>query len=79
VSRSIRTPDHGYWTRVQKVVIDKNGDPQVKDTTCCCAAAGGLRRVCARAAGNKTPCRCACHGKCACKIAKCGCHKRGSR
>lgn len=57
VRRKVRT----YWTRVQRVVIDGDGQPQVKDTTCCCKAAGALRRICARVSGNRTPCRCDCH------------------
>lgn len=49
------------YTKVERVVFDKNGDPQVNTTTCCCKAAGALRRICARVSGNKTPCRCFCH------------------
>ena len=61
MSRAIRTIVHELWTRVQRVIIDPDGNPQVKDTTCCCGAPGGMRRLCARAMGNKTPCRCHCH------------------
>ena len=61
MTRSVRTPHLDYWTRVQRIEIDPKGEPQVRETTCCCGAAGGLRRVCTRVMGNKTPCRCACH------------------
>ena len=56
-----RTKVLEYWTRVTRAVIDDDGQPYLLVTTCCCEAPGGLRRVCARATGNKTPCRCACH------------------
>jgi hypothetical protein len=52
-----------HWTSVERVVIDKRGEPQVKSTTCCCAAPGAMGRICARQARNKWPCRCFCHSK----------------
>jgi hypothetical protein len=59
---SVRTKLHGgTYTRIERVVIDDDGVPQVKSTTCCCGAPGALRRVCARVSNNKTPCRCNCH------------------
>ena len=73
MARSTKTRVHEFWVRTQKIVMDREGQPQVKDTTCCCKAPGALRRVCARAQGNKTPCRCACHSKCFCGYAKCRC------
>lgn len=36
-------------------------DGEVLETICCCAAPGSTRKGCAVVAGNKTPCRCACH------------------
>jgi len=48
---------HTYWTEVKRVIAG-----EVIQTTCCCAAAGKGRRDCMTAQGNKTPCRCACHG-----------------
>lgn len=45
-----------FWTEVKRVVSG-----EVKQTTCCCAAPGSTRKGCAIVAGNKTPCRCACH------------------
>jgi hypothetical protein len=45
-----------YWTEVKRV---ENGE--VAQTTCCCAAPGSTRKGCAIVAGNKSPCRCACH------------------
>ena len=62
---SVRRNVLGYWTRVERVTIDAKGEPQVQSTTCCCKAAGGMRRICARVTGNKTPCRCACHANAA--------------
>lgn len=44
-----------YW-EVHRVV-----DGAVRVTTCCCAAAGSTAKGCAVVAGNKNPCRCACH------------------
>ena len=44
------------YTEVKQVV-----DGEVVQTTCCCEAAGATRKGCATVAGNKTPCRCACH------------------
>ena len=58
---SVRKPVLDYWTNCKRTIIAKDGQPKILDTTCCCAAAGGLRRVCARKQGNKTPCRCYCH------------------
>jgi hypothetical protein len=45
-----------FYTEVKRVV---NGE--VKQTTCCCAAPGSTCKGCAIVAGNKSPCRCACH------------------
>jgi|HubBroStandDraft_4_1064222.scaffolds.fasta_scaffold64215_1 hypothetical protein len=50
-----------YWTTVKRIAVDSDGEPQLKETTCCCALAGGTRKECSAKAGNKTPCRCACH------------------
>lgn len=49
------------WTTVKRIVIDADGEPQLKETSCCCAVAGGTRKECSAKAGNKTPCRCYCH------------------
>lgn len=49
------------YTTVERVVIDRNGEPQVKVTSCCCSSPGALRRICARTRNLKTPCRCFCH------------------
>lgn len=46
-----------HWTEVHRAV----SEDEVKVTTCCCAAPGATMRECAATAGNKTPCRCACH------------------
>lgn len=46
-----------YWTVVRSV--DERGE--LRETTCCCAAPGSWRSSCAKASGNKMPCRCACH------------------
>ena len=59
VQRKVNT----YWTEVKRIVFGSDGEPAVKTTTCCCGAPGGLRRICARVSGNKTPCRCDCHAK----------------
>ncbi len=48
----------GLWTEVKRIV-----DGEVKQTTCCCADPGGAPAECAKAAGNKTRCRCDCHRK----------------
>ena len=45
-----------YWTEVKRVV-NLAGEPFVKQTTCCCGDPGGKRKDCAKAMGNKTPCR----------------------
>ena len=45
-----------FYTEVKQVK-----DGEVVQTTCCCAAPGATRKGCAIVAGNKTPCRCACH------------------
>ncbi len=47
------------WTRVSRLIRG-----EVVQTTCCCSplSAGGSRRDCQKVIGNKTPCRCACHG-----------------
>ena len=58
---SVRRWVNDHWTEVQRIIFDESGQPQVKATTCCCSAPGGLRRICARVSGNKTPCRCDCH------------------
>lgn len=58
---TVRRKIHEFWTMVERIVFDRDGEPQVHSTTCCCKAAGAMRRICARASGNKTPCRCACH------------------
>ncbi|MFI5401340.1 MAG: hypothetical protein ACHQ1G_00160 [Planctomycetota bacterium] len=50
-----------FWTSVERVVFDKDGQPQVKTTTCCCKAPGSTRRICQQRTGNRTPCRCHCH------------------
>lgn len=50
-----------FWTKVERVVFDEHGQPQVKETTCCCKAPGSTPRGCAEVTGNKTPCRCDCH------------------
>lgn len=46
-----------YWTEVKRIV-----DGEVVQTLCCCKGAGLTRRQCADTSGNKTPCRCSCHG-----------------
>lgn len=46
-----------YWTEVKRIV-----DGEVKQTTCC-KAPGDTPKACAKATGNKTPCRCDCHRK----------------
>lgn len=51
-----------YWTEVKRVV-EVDGEPVVKQTTCCCAAPGETPKGCSVVAGNKTPCRCHCHRK----------------
>ena len=50
-----------FWTETKRVVMDEDGEPQVKQVTCCCALPAGTRKECSEQAGNKTPCRCWCH------------------
>lgn len=57
----VHTKVMGHWTKVERVVIDRNGDPQVKETVCGCEAPAASRKGCAVVQGNKTPCRCVCH------------------
>lgn len=47
-----------FWTETKRIV---NGE--VKQTVCCCKAPGEHPRLCAAAAGVKTPCHCDCHRK----------------
>jgi hypothetical protein len=54
----VREKVHDYWTRVTRMVRG-----QVVQTTCCCPAPAMGRRDCMSKSGNKTPCRCACHGQ----------------
>jgi hypothetical protein len=59
-----------HWTEVHRVEAVEADE--VKVTTCCCAAPGiPSRKGCAVVAGNKTPCRCACHPKGRQKASKC--------
>ena len=52
----------GHWTESKRVVV-VGGEPVVKQVTCACALAAAPAKDCAKAAGNKTPCRCFCHSK----------------
>ncbi len=52
-----------YWTTVDRIVLDDDGEPQLKSTSCCCKAPGGTRKECQLAMGNRTPCSCFCHSK----------------
>jgi hypothetical protein len=49
----------GFWTEVHRSV----SEDEVKVTVCCCFSPGDTSRRCAKAAGNKAPCRCDCHRK----------------
>ena len=44
-----------FYTESKRVIAG-----EVVQVTCCCAA-GATRQGCMMVAGNKTPCRCACH------------------
>jgi hypothetical protein len=51
-----------FWTETKRVV-EVEGVPIVKVTSCCCAAPGSTAKGCSIVAGNKTRCRCFCHSK----------------
>lgn len=58
----VRDQDASLYTETKRIV-ERNGEPVVKTTTCCCRGPGLTPRGCSDAAGNKTPCRCDCHRK----------------
>lgn len=60
---TLRKRYNGMYTESKRVVLDDDGEPQVKEVCCCCKAPAATRRECADAHGNKTPCRCWCHSK----------------
>lgn len=45
-----------FYTESKRVIAD-----EVVQVTCCCVAPTASRAGCMMVAGNKTPCRCACH------------------
>lgn len=59
---SKRKTHDGMYTEVKRIVV-REGEPEVKQTSCCCKAPGDTRKECANVTGNKTPCRCDCHSK----------------
>lgn len=49
-----------FYTETKRVIV-RDGEPEVKQTTCCCRMPGAKARECSDAQGHKTPCRCNCH------------------
>jgi hypothetical protein len=59
----VRHRRYEYWTTVERIVLNDDGEPQLKSTTCCCKSPGRTRKECQLAASHKNPCRCFCHSK----------------